>query len=129
MAQYYDYFNGPSTTAETNSSRVTNVSVRQSADYDDIGSRTIVVQAGVTPNVITPAPESSSSQPVFQRAFDEKGRVSVGREADNDIQLDALVISNHHARFMNTAQGIVVQDAGSTNGVYLNGSRVAGWSR
>lgn len=96
---------------------------------EDIGSRTIVFQAGVNTGPVSLGPESGLSQPVLQRAFDKKGRVSVGREADNDIHLDALVISNHHARFMNTAQGIVVQDAGSTNGVYLNGNRVAGWQQ
>lgn len=102
---------------------------RPGAALEDIGSRTIVFQAGVTPAPVSLAPDSSLSQPVLQRAFDDKGRVSVGREPDNDIQLDALVISNHHARFMNTEQGVVVQDAGSTNGVYLNGNRVAGWQQ
>ena len=102
---------------------------RSSSALDDIGNRTIVVQAGGSKGVLSLKQDSASSQPVLRIPFNADGKVSVGRDSDNDIQLDALVISNHHARFMNTAQGVVVEDAGSTNGVYLNGSRVAGWQQ
>ena len=94
---------------------------------DEIGSRTLVARAGVSTRGLAQKPADVLSQPVIQHAFDAKGKVAVGRAADNDIQLDALQISNHHARFINTAQGIIVQDAGSTNGIFLNGTRVAGW--
>lgn len=100
---------------------------RESSPPEDFGSRTIVARAGVAQGAWAGNQERAAAQLVQQHAFGAKGRISVGRDPDNDIQLDALVISNHHARFINTAQGVVVEDAGSTNGVYLNGTRVSGW--
>lgn len=62
---------------------------------------------------------------LFERLFtDENSVLAVGRGPDNDIRLDGLQISNHHARFHRTAAGVFVEDAGSTNGVYLNGVRL-----
>src|SRR5205814_8762438 len=46
---------------------------------------------------------------------------------DNDVRLDGLQRSNHHARFARAANGSVsVEDAGSTDGVYVNGERISG---
>jgi ABC-type multidrug transport system ATPase subunit len=50
----------------------------------------------------------------------------VGRAPDNDVRLDGLQISNHHARFVRTNGNVTVEDAGSTNGVYVNGERISG---
>jgi ABC-type multidrug transport system ATPase subunit len=50
----------------------------------------------------------------------------VGRAGDNDIRLDGLQISNHHARFARNNGNVAVEDAGSTNGVYINGQRISG---
>jgi ABC-type multidrug transport system ATPase subunit len=49
----------------------------------------------------------------------------VGRAPDNDVRLDGLQISNHHARFVRTNGNVTVEDAGSTNGVYVNGERIS----
>lgn len=89
----------------------------------DIGSRTIVYLAG-SDRASPPPVDASGAQLIFQRNFDGKQKLSVGRGPDNDIQLDGLLISKHHASFINTPQGVMVEEAGSTNGVYLNGGRV-----
>ena len=45
---------------------------------------------------------------------------SVGRHPDSDIFLDDISVSRRHASFVRTPQGVVVQDAGSLNGTYVN---------
>jgi len=49
----------------------------------------------------------------------------VGRGADNLIRLDAdTTVSNRHATLSKRADGLWVEDAGSTNGTFVNGARV-----
>ncbi|MCU0977117.1 MAG: FHA domain-containing protein [Steroidobacteraceae bacterium] len=51
-------------------------------------------------------------------------RISVGRTPDNELQLDEVWMSRHHAVLRLGANATVVEDAGSTNGVFVNGRRV-----
>ena len=49
----------------------------------------------------------------------------VGRGADNLIRLDAdTTVSNRHATLSKRPDGLWVEDAGSTNGTFVNGARV-----
>jgi len=66
------------------------------------------------------------SQLLARVAFDNRAQLSVGRAPDNDIRLDGLQISNHHARFVRSNGSVALEDAGSTNGVYINGQRLTG---
>ncbi|MFO0450933.1 MAG: FHA domain-containing protein [Pseudomonadota bacterium] len=52
------------------------------------------------------------------------GRFIVGRTPDNDLQLDSKYISRHHCQLTVTADGVLVEDLNSTNGMYLEGRRV-----
>jgi general secretion pathway protein A len=52
------------------------------------------------------------------------GRVIVGRTADNDVQIDSRFVSRHHCQIITTAQGSVIEDLNSTNGIYVPGKRV-----
>ena len=71
-------------------------------------------------------PGARQSQLLARVSFDNRAQLSVGRAGDNDIRLDGLQISNHHARFARNNGNVVVEDAGSTNGVYINGQRISG---
>jgi serine/threonine-protein kinase len=51
--------------------------------------------------------------------------VNIGRKADNDLVIDNLAVSNHHARIAKLDGGFVIQDTGSTNGIFLNGEKIA----
>jgi ABC-type multidrug transport system ATPase subunit/pSer/pThr/pTyr-binding forkhead associated (FHA) protein len=66
------------------------------------------------------------SQLLMQRLFEGRPALTIGRAPDNDIKLDGLQISNHHARILNTNGEIAIEDVGSTNGVYVNGERISG---
>jgi hypothetical protein len=56
--------------------------------------------------------------------FPLRMRTSIGREPDNDIQIDSRFISRHHAVVHVGVHHTVVEDLGSTNGVLVNGQRV-----
>jgi len=48
----------------------------------------------------------------------------VGRQRDNQIQLNDLGVSSHHARIFRGPEGYVVEDLKSRNGTWLNGTRI-----
>ncbi|MGH8217710.1 MAG: AAA family ATPase [Steroidobacteraceae bacterium] len=52
------------------------------------------------------------------------GRMIVGRTPDNDVQIDSRFVSRHHCQLITTAQGCVIEDLNSTNGIYVQGKRV-----
>lgn len=52
-------------------------------------------------------------------------RVTIGRAADNDIQVDARFVSRYHAAVMAGPNQTIIEDLGSTNGLIINGKRVA----
>lgn len=56
------------------------------------------------------------------RAF-EKARVTIGRGADNDVVLADASVSKAHAALERDGERFVLQDLGSTNGVFLDGER------
>jgi len=51
------------------------------------------------------------------------GRFVIGRTSDNDLQVDSKFVSRHHAQIVSTADGSVLEDLNSTNGVYLQGGK------
>ena len=81
-----------------------------------------------TSGTLQPSAPASGAQPqlLARLSFETRPQLSVGRATDNDVRLDGLQISNHHARFVRTNGNVSVEDAGSTNGVYVNGERISG---
>jgi pSer/pThr/pTyr-binding forkhead associated (FHA) protein len=55
----------------------------------------------------------------------EQERVTLGRGAGADVVLDDASVSNLHAALELTEAGFRIRDLGSTNGVRVNGGRVA----
>jgi pSer/pThr/pTyr-binding forkhead associated (FHA) protein len=64
--------------------------------------------------------------PRVGEAWDLAGETTtVGRQPGNDIVLDDVTVSRHHALFTRTASSrVTVRDLNSLNGTYVNGSRV-----
>jgi putative secretion ATPase (PEP-CTERM system associated) len=52
------------------------------------------------------------------------GRTIIGRTADNDLQIRSKFVSRHHAQIITTAQGCVIEDLNSTNGIFVRSRRV-----
>lgn len=55
-----------------------------------------------------------------------KDEISIGRDEANDIVINQIEISRKHARLSKQASGYVIEDLGSTNGTYINGTRLIG---
>ncbi len=51
-------------------------------------------------------------------------RLSIGRKADNDIQIDNLAVSGKHALIITILDDSFLEDLGSTNGTYVNGKLI-----
>lgn len=87
------------------------------------GSKTMVVDREAAEKFI---PKTSAAQPqlVMSIAFDNRGQLILGRDPGCDIKLDGLQISKRHAKFARTSAGVTVEDLRSTNGVFVNGTRV-----
>jgi len=60
-----------------------------------------------------------------QLEIDSKG-IRIGRDPDNELFLDDPEVSRHHARVILHNGNVWVQDAGSRNGIFVNGNRVSG---
>lgn len=54
----------------------------------------------------------------------DKETMTIGRKADNDVHLDNLAVSGHHAKILTILNDSFIEDLDSTNGTYLNGSLI-----
>jgi pSer/pThr/pTyr-binding forkhead associated (FHA) protein len=79
------------------------------------------------------APQEEIEMPKLSLMFEDKlvkevpvgGRpVSIGRSPDNDLPVDNLAVSNHHARVYFEAGRLVVEDLDSLNGTFVNDLRI-----
>jgi len=58
-----------------------------------------------------------------------KGYIGLGRHPLSDVRFDAerdLDVSSRHAAIVRKAEGFVLQDLGSRNGTFVNGTRISG---
>lgn len=62
--------------------------------------------------------------PLLLHPFAGDTPITIGRATDNNIRLDGLQISNYHARVTRGQGNVLIEDVHSTNGVYVNGTRI-----
>ncbi|MCY7376398.1 MAG: FHA domain-containing protein, partial [Pyrinomonadaceae bacterium] len=91
---------------------------------EHIGSKTMVFKADSFSSN-KPSKESAQPQLLMSLAFGGKNELIIGRSESSDIKLDGLQISNRHARLLRSNAGVAIEDAGSTNGIYINGNRIS----
>lgn len=60
----------------------------------------------------------------FGRSYPVIGPTVVGRAPECTLRLDESGLSRQHARLVPTADGVQLEDLGSTNGSFINGKRV-----
>jgi serine phosphatase RsbU (regulator of sigma subunit)/pSer/pThr/pTyr-binding forkhead associated (FHA) protein len=58
-----------------------------------------------------------------QFALEQESMV-LGRQTDSTICLESQAVSRHHARILHVDSNFFVEDMGSSNGTYINGSRI-----
>jgi pSer/pThr/pTyr-binding forkhead associated (FHA) protein len=57
---------------------------------------------------------------VLRHIETDKSEITIGRGANNDIQIDNLAVSNNHAKLFKQQGNYRIEDLKSTNGTYLN---------
>jgi serine phosphatase RsbU (regulator of sigma subunit) len=63
----------------------------------------------------------------YTEQYQLRGRECVlGRQSDTDLRLDARDVSRRHARILSEGTDFFLEDLGSSNGTYLNNTRIAG---
>jgi pSer/pThr/pTyr-binding forkhead associated (FHA) protein len=55
----------------------------------------------------------------------DKPLITIGRKMDNDVVIDNLAVSGHHAKVVEESGTYFVEDTGSTNGTFVNDTKVA----
>lgn len=53
-----------------------------------------------------------------------EGFTTIGRAPDNDLVISDVLASRHHALLVRTPLGTEIRDASSSNGTFVNGTRV-----
>jgi hypothetical protein len=86
---------------------------------EDTGSRPVVRE--VSPDAVRTLVRQEGGADVVYRLG---RRTTIGRIAENDIQIDTSFVSRHHAVLLSSADHCIVEDLNSTNGVLVNGRRV-----
>ncbi|MBQ9199548.1 MAG: FHA domain-containing protein [Lachnospiraceae bacterium] len=66
------------------------------------------------------------SEPYVWNSVSLKDRITIGRDAANDICLNHVSVSKRHAIIEKKSDGYYISDNNSTNGVMLNGKMVRG---
>jgi DNA-binding CsgD family transcriptional regulator len=72
-------------------------------------------------------PVTSPSRYRLRRNHEElevTGELVIGRDASCDIEVDDGLASRRHAKVYETSEGLMVQDLGSRNGLFVNERRV-----
>lgn len=54
----------------------------------------------------------------------DKEVITVGRKEDNDVRIENLAVSGHHARILTIFDDSFLEDLNSTNGTYVNGKAI-----
>ena len=61
---------------------------------------------------------------VLREIETEKTKITIGRTASNDIQVDNVAVSAHHARIVKQGRSCVIEDLNSTNGTFVNERKI-----
>lgn len=87
-------------------------------DVNRIGENAEAEPAAAIERVLEPVEHTGAPIILNGNAF------TVGRTTENDISIPSKLVSRHHARLLVGPTGVIVEDAGSTNGCYVNGEQV-----
>lgn len=102
---------------ETRNNRVSVAKVK-SSDHIYFGS----LKVHAVRLLATLAKQPATSLPSL--SFTNKSQIVLGRDPQCDHVVDHPMVSWHHARVFRTGINLVVEDLGSSNGTFINGTRI-----
>jgi ABC transport system ATP-binding/permease protein len=97
-----------------------------------VGSPQVTPHTQMSPSVAKPPEVGNLATKMFQALLPSKSgaiqkladSVTIGRSTDNDIVIQDVLASRHHAFLTQTPLGTEIRDAHSVNGTFVNGVRV-----
>ncbi|MBY8857938.1 ATP-binding cassette domain-containing protein [Nocardia sp. CA2R105] len=98
--------------------------VQQSAPAQQSAAANINMTAKADASMLPPPVRTPTSTGPLARAdrIPPQG-LNIGRTSDNEIVVNDPLASRRHARLVKAPEGLVVEDAGSANGTFVNGRR------
>lgn len=67
----------------------------------------------------------SSEGEIIDEFSMENDIFTIGRQSDNDIQIESTSVSSYHTRLVRIGHEIFLEDLNSTNGTYVNSDKVS----
>jgi len=61
---------------------------------------------------------------VIRQINSDKSEITIGRDAETDIQIDNISVSRVHAKILTEPNRYVLHDLNSTNGTFVNGKKI-----
>lgn len=74
-------------------------------------------------SLLPPVRTSTSTAPMARADRIPARGLNIGRTSDNEIVVDDPLASRRHARLVKGPEGLIIEDAGSANGTFVNGRR------
>lgn len=106
--------------ASTNGTYVNNKRVQK----DVTVTKTDVIRFGTEQTNLADI-EARLAKTVVRRTDRPAGGLTIGKSSDNRIVMNHDDVSRHHAvLYKNAAGDVVIEDSGSTNGTYVNGTKI-----
>src|ERR1700684_1462014 len=94
------------------------------SDLPSVMPDPLSTDADVTPDKIQAEIFVYVGQELKAKYSIEHGEYIIGRDASCPIAIDADLVSRHHARLTFNAYELVMEDLGSSNGVFIEGVQV-----
>jgi ABC-type multidrug transport system ATPase subunit/pSer/pThr/pTyr-binding forkhead associated (FHA) protein len=97
-----------------NGVRISSVEL-QDGDYITFGryaGKSLIFKSGLEPQL------------KIEKVDLDKDRITIGRDAANDVVIDHPVVSKRHAEILKEDGKVILVDLGSTNGTFVNGIKV-----
>ena len=54
----------------------------------------------------------------------DQDEIIIGRDSDNDVQIDNVAVSREHAKIIRDQNYYLIEDLNSTNGTFVNGKKI-----
>jgi ABC transport system ATP-binding/permease protein len=97
-----------------------------------VGSAPATPHTQMSPSAAKPPEVGNLATKMFQALLPSRsgalqrpaGAVTIGRSTDNDVVIQDVLASRHHAFLLQTSLGTEIRDAHSVNGTFVNGVRV-----